>query len=158
MVTVLCLGKIYPLSEILNPFVIKELIDMKIRKVKKSSLVIGFLAALIVSIFLGITGGAMGFGSRYPQFNLITAPFLCPGRQMSYTQHVTEIGTATYWTATWFCEDEGSDIKTELDSDTVFMYASPFYSLVFLVLLLVIVYVYWNSSVGPAKSDGLHLW
>jgi hypothetical protein len=138
--------------------VIKELIDMKIRKVKKSSLVIGFLTALIVSIFLGITGGAMGFGSRFPQLNLVAAPFLCPGQQMSYTQHVSEIGTDTYWTATWFCEDEGSGVKSELDSDTVFMYASPFYSLVFLVLLLVIVYVYWNSSVGPAKNDGLHLW
>jgi hypothetical protein len=138
--------------------VIKELIDMKIRKVKKSSLVIGFLAALIVSTFLGVTGGAMGFGSRFPQLNLVAAPFLCAGRQMSYEQHVTEIGTDTYWTATWFCEDEGSGVKTELDSDTVFMYASPFYSLVFLVLLLVIVYGYWNSSVGPAKNDGLHLW
>jgi hypothetical protein len=131
---------------------------MKIRKVKKSSLIIGLLAGLIVSIFLGITAGAMGFGSRFPQLNLVAAPFLCAGRQMSHEQHVTEIGTDTYWTATWFCTDGSSGIRTELDSDTVFLYASPFYSLIFFVLLFIIVYVYWNSSAGPAKNDGLHLW
>jgi hypothetical protein len=138
--------------------VFKELIYIKIRKVKRSSLIIGILAALIVSIFFGITGGAMGFGSRYPQLNLAAAPFLCAGRQMTYEQHVSEIGTATYWTATWFCEDAASGVKTELDSDTVFLYASPLYSLTIFVLLIVIVYVYWNSSVGPAKNGGLHLW
>jgi hypothetical protein len=77
---------------------------------------------------------------------------------MSYTQNVSEIGSATYWSATWFCVDERSGAKQELDSNTVFLVAGPFYGLAFFVVLLIIVYLYWNSSIGPAKNDGLRLW
>ena len=53
--------------------------------------------------------------------------------------------------------DEGSGATQELDRDTVFYSAGPIYGLVFFALLLVIVYIYWNSSIGPAKNDGLRL-
>lgn len=131
---------------------------MKTKKVKTSSLVIWLMVGLIFSIIMGITGGAMGFGSRYPQLNLIAKPFVCPGQQMSYTQDVSEVGSATYWTANWFCVDEESGNKTELDQNMVFLIAGPFYGLIFFVVLLVIVQLYWNSSIGPAKNDGLRLW
>jgi len=131
---------------------------MKTKKVKTSSLIIWLMVGLIFSIIMGITGGAMGFGSRYPQLNLIAKPFVCPGQQMSYTQDVSEVGSATYWTANWFCVDEVSGVKTELDQNTVFLIAGPFYGLIFFVVLLGIVYLYWNSSIGPAKNDGLRLW
>ena len=131
---------------------------MKTKKVKTSSLVIWLMVGLIFSIIMGITGGAMGFGSRYPQLNLIAKPFVCPGQQMSYTQDVSEVGSATYWSADWFCVDEVSGVKTELDQNTVFLIAGPFYGLIFFVVLLGIVYLYWNSSIGPAKNDGLRLW
>ena len=98
---------------------------MKTRKVKTSSLVIWLVVGLVFSILIGVTGGAMGLGSRFPQLNLIVDPFLCPGAQMSYTQNVSEIGTATYWTADWACVDEGSGATTELDRDTVFYSAGP---------------------------------
>lgn len=131
---------------------------MKTKKVKTSSLVIWLMVGLSFSIIIGFTGGAMGFGSRFPQLNLIAKPFVCPGQQMSYTQDVSQIGSATYWSAEWFCVDEVSGVKTELDQNTVFMIAGPFYGLIFFVVLLVIVYLYWNSSIGPAKNDGLRLW
>lgn len=131
---------------------------MKTKKVKTSSLVIWLTVGLIFSIIMGVTGGAMGFGSWFPQLNLIAKPFVCPGQQMSYTQDVSQIGSATYWSADWFCVDKNSGVKTELDQNTVFLIAGPFYGLIFFVMLLIIVYLYWNSSIGPAKNDGLRLW
>ena len=131
---------------------------MKIRKVKTSSLLIGIVVELIFAIILGVTGGAIGLGSLYPQLNLVTKPFVCPGSQMSYEQNVSQVGSANYWTVSWFCVDEESGVQTELNPDTVVRYASPFYSLVFLAIFFTITYVYWNSSIGPAKNDGLYLW
>ena len=131
---------------------------MKTRKVKTSSLVTWLIVGFIFSMIIGITGGAMGFGSRFPQLNLIADPFVCPNGSMSYKQNASEIGSATYWTATWFCVDEQSGVQTELDPNSVFLSAGPFFGLVFFVLLLIIVYLYWNSSIGPAKNDGLRLW
>lgn len=131
---------------------------MKIRKVKRSALMLGILVELIFAVLMGVTAGARGLGSLYPQLNLVAKPFVCPGSPMSYAQHVSEIGSDTYWSATWFCEDQGSGVKTELDPNLVFLYASPLYSLVFFAVFLFITYAYWNSSIGPAKNDGLELW
>lgn len=131
---------------------------MKIKKVKTSSLIIGLVVEFIFSIFLGVTAVSMGFGSRFPGLNLIAAPFLCAGGEMSYTQHVTEIGTATYWTVDWFCVEEGSSAKTELEPNKVHGFAGTFYGLLVFILLLGLTHLYWNSSIGPAKNDGLHLW
>ena len=141
-----------------QPFSRKKFVGMKTKKVKTSSLVLWLMVGLIFSMIIGITGGAMGFGSRHPQLNLIAKPFVCPGQQMSYTQNVSQIGHATYWSAVWFCVDENSGIKTELDQNMVFLIAGSFYGLIFFVVLLVIVYLYWNSSIGPAKNDSLRLW
>lgn len=104
---------------------------MKIRKLKTSTLVLGIIAELIFSIFMGVTAGARGLGSLYPQLNVTAKPFLCPDNPMSYTQHVSEIGSDTYWSASWFCVDQQSGGKTKLSPGTVFLYASPFYSIVF---------------------------
>lgn len=131
---------------------------MKIRKLKTSTLIIGVIVVFIFSVFMGYTAGARGLGSLAPQLNLVAKPFVCPNDQMSYTRHVTEIGSATYWSATWFCVEEASGATTELAPNTVFLSASPFYSVVFFALLLGIIYLYWNSKVGPAKNDGLRLW
>lgn len=131
---------------------------MKTKKVKTSSLILWLMVGLIFSMIMGVIGGARGYGSRYPQLNLIAKPFVCPGQQMAYTQNVSQIGSATYWSAVWFCVDENSGVKTELDQNMVFLITGPFYGLVFFVVLLLIVYLYWNSSIGPAKNDGLRLW
>lgn len=131
---------------------------MNIKKVKRSTLIIWLIGGFIFSILMGITAGSMGLGSVFPQLNLIARPLLCPNGQMSHVQHESEIGTATYWTADWFCVDEGTGVKTELDPDTVFSYAGTMLGLALFVVLLIIVSVYWNSSIGPAKNDGLRLW
>jgi hypothetical protein len=131
---------------------------MKIKKVKTSTLIIGLTVGFIFSIFLGITAGSMGLGSRFPGLNLIAAPFLCPGGKMSYTQHVTEIGTATYWTADWFCVEGGSGAKADLDPNKVHVVVGSFYGLLIFLMLLGLTHLYWNSSMGPAKNDGLRLW
>lgn len=131
---------------------------MKIRKVKTNTLIWGIIALFIFSIILGYTAGARGLGSFYPQLNLVAKPFVCPNRPMSYTQTTSQIGSATYWDATWFCGAEQSGLKTELDANRVFLAASPFYSLLIFAVLLIITYIYWNSSIGPAKNDGLYLW
>ena len=107
---------------------------------------------------MGHTAGAIGLGSLYPQLNLIAKPFVCPNSEMSYTQNMSQIGSDTYWTAKWFCVDEQLGVKSELAPDSVFLYASPLYIIVVFAALLIITYIYWNSSIGPAKNDGLHSW
>lgn len=131
---------------------------MKIRKLQTKVLLTGILILFMFSIFMGIIAGARGLGSLYPQLNLSAKPFVCPNSQMSYEQHVTEIGSSTYWSASWFCVDEQSGVKRELNPTTVFLLASPLYILVLFALLMLGTYLYWYSSVGPAKNDGLHLW
>jgi hypothetical protein len=134
------------------------MIGMKIKKVKTSALITGLMVELIFSIFLGIIAVSIGLGSIFPQLNLIAGPFLCPGQEMAYTQNVTEIGSDTYWSAAWFCVDEGSGSRTELDPDTVHGYAGSFYGVLIFIVLLGLTVLYWNSGIGPAKNDGLHLW
>jgi hypothetical protein len=130
----------------------------QIRTIKKTTLVISLLVGLTFSLVMGFTGGAMGIGSLYPQMNLIAKPFVCSGGQMSYSQQASRIGTATYWTAKWYCVDEQSGAKTEIDPDAIFLYAGAVYGFVFFAFLLLITYFYWNSSIGPAKNGGPRLW
>lgn len=125
---------------------------MKTRKIKPSSLVIGLAVGFLFSTFIGIIGISRGLGSIYPQLNKIAKPFVCPSQQMTYAQHITEIGSETYWSTTWFCAE------IEIASNTISLYAGLFYGLILFVILLILVYVYWNSSIGPAKNDGLYLW
>jgi len=128
------------------------------KTIKRSTLVIGAIIVLAFSIFLGITGGAMGLGSIYPRLNSIAQPLACPGRTMSHAQQISEIGTATYYAAKWYCVDEKSGERSELSGNTVALIAGPAYGLVIFVVLLTIVYLYWNSTVGPAKNGGPDLW
>ena len=131
---------------------------MQTKKVKTSSLITWLIVGFSFSIVIGIIAGSRGFGSMFPQLNLIASPFVCPNGQMSYTQNVSEVGSATYWSANWFCVDEQSGAKQELNPNTVFLVAGPFYGLAFFIVLLLIVYLYWNSSIGPAQNDGPRLW
>jgi hypothetical protein len=128
------------------------------QKLKRSTLAIGLVVGLAFSIIMGVTGGAIGLGALYPQLNLITKPFVCPGGQMSYSQQVSVIGTASYHTAKWFCQDATSGEKREIDGNTIFLTAGLFYGTAFFAVLLLITYLYWNSSIGPARNGGPRLW
>ena len=130
---------------------------MQIKKVKTNSLIIGIIVELLFAVFMGLTTGP-SFGSHYPSLNLIAKPFVCPDGQMTYTNQLIERYDETYWDATWYCEAEPSNVKTELDPHLVFRYASPLYITLYLVLFLLITYLYWNSSIGPAQNSGLRLW
>ena len=128
------------------------------RKLNKSTLAIWLVAGLAFSIVIGVTAGSMGFGSMYPRLNLIAGPFVCPGKQMVYSRQVSEIGTASYYTAAWYCVDERAGKKTAVASNAVFFWAGIFYGLAFFLAVLLITYSYWNSSIGPAKNGGPRLW
>lgn len=116
------------------------------------------IAVFAFSTFLGITAGAMGLGSIYPQLNSIAQPIACPGRAMNHSQQVSEIGTATYYAAKWYCVDEKTGERVEVGSNTIAVIAGPVYGLVIFGILLAIIYLYWYSSVGPAKNGGPGLW
>jgi len=106
---------------------------------------------------MGLTTGP-SIGSHYPSLNLVTKPFVCPDGQMTYTNQPIERYDETYWDATWYCGQARSNVKIELDSNAVFRYASPLYIALYFAAFLVITYLYWNSSIGPAKNNGLRLW
>lgn len=125
---------------------------------KRSTLAIGLAVAFAFAIIIGITGGAMGLGSLFPRLNAIAQPFVCPGGQIEYTKQVTEVGTASYHTARWFCRDHSSGDAREIEGNRVFIIAGIFHGIVIFAILLLITYLYWNSSIGPAKNDGPLLW
>ena len=100
----------------------------------------------------------MGLGSLFPQLNTIAQPFVCSGGQITYTKRVTEVGTANYHTARWFCRYSSSGELRQIDANTVFITAGTFHGLAMFVIILLITYLYWNSSIGPAKNGGPRLW
>jgi hypothetical protein len=131
---------------------------MKTRKLKKRSLIIGVLLIFVASVFLGIVAGARGIGSLYPKLNVIAKPLVCPNGRMTFTQHVSRVGAANIYAPTWTCVDARTGTTKTLPPTSVYLAASPLYVIVIFAGLLLLIHVYWYSSVGPAKNDGLHLW
>src|SRR5688572_27549164 len=87
------------------------------RTLRRSTLIIGMIIGLAFSLIMGITAGARGLGSIYPQLNLVTKPFVCAGGEMTYSRSVSDIGSATYYSARWFCVNRESNERTEIDSN-----------------------------------------
>lgn len=136
----------------------KSPFDRPARILKKSTLATGLAIGFAFSLVMGVTAGAMGLGSLYPRLNLIAQPFVCPGGLMSYSQQVSSIGTANYYTAKWMCTDTASYEIREIDASSVHLTAGIFYGIAFFVILLLITYLYWHSSIGPARNGGPLLW
>jgi len=131
--------------------------DTKPKTLKRSTLAILLFAAFCFSMFLGVTAGALGLGSIYPQLNSIAQPVACPGHTMTHSQQVSEIGTTTYYAAKWFCVDDNGG-RTEISSSTIALTAGPVYGIIFFAVLLALIYLYWNSKIGPAKNGGPTFW
>ena len=114
---------------------------------------------LSFSFVIGIVGIARGLGSLYPELNLVAGPFVCPSDRLAYKQQSSQVGGATYWTVRWACTfGEHDAVKKEIDSNKVFLCSGVLYGVVMFAILLLVTYVYWNSSMGPARNDGLKLW
>ena len=128
----------------------------QIRTVKKTTLIISLAVMLAFSFLVGVVGVARGLGSVHPQLNLVARPFVCGGDRLTYEQESSQVGGATYWTATWYCAYE--DVAMEIDPSKVHIYSGVVYGVAILAGLLIVTYLYWNSSIGPAKNDGLRLW
>ena len=132
--------------------------ERKAKVLSRTTLIVILVAVFTFSIFLGITAVAMGLGSIYPKLNSIAQPVACPGKTMSHSQQISEVGTATYYTAKWFCVDETTGERMELSGNTVALISGPVYGVVIFGMLFAILYMYWYSSVGPAKNGGPDLW
>ncbi len=132
--------------------------EQSVSTLKRSTFAIGAAVIFTFCMIIGITGGAMGFGSLYPPLNYIAKPFVCPGKNMSYSRHRTSVGSDTYYTAEWFCTDHETGEQTEISSNLIFLVSGPFYGLIFFLISIIIVIRYWNSDVGPTKNGGPKLW
>lgn len=129
-----------------------------VRTLGRSTLGIGIAVVLAFSLLLGVTAGAMGLASIYPSINQLAQPFACPGRTLTHSQQISEVGSSTYYAAKWYCIDPITNERTEADSVTVYFAAGLLHGLIIFALLIGLIYLYWNSSIGPAKNDGLKLW
>lgn len=96
-------------------------------------------------------------GSIYPQLNLVAKPFVCPGGEMTYSQSMSTVGSASYYSSQWYCANTAGDRK-EIDPNDIFESAGLIFGLTFFAGLLAITYFYWNSNIGPAKNGGPDLW
>ncbi|HKP70181.1 MAG TPA: hypothetical protein VJV05_12920 [Pyrinomonadaceae bacterium] len=128
------------------------------RTIKRATLVISLIVLLAFSLLFGVTGIAMGLGSLYPPINMIAKPFVCGGGEFSYEQSRTQVGSASYWSVRWYCANNESASRVEIEATKVHLFSGVLYGLAFFAAMTGAVYLYWNSSIGPAKNDGLRLW
>jgi hypothetical protein len=108
-------------------------------------LIVGFIWCW----FMGITAVSLGLGSLFPDINRVAQPFVCPGGQMeinSQNYQVSPVEDVT--TLTWYCVDDHSGAKTELNPFIINIYAGSFYGLLIIVAALISLYFYgrWGSA------------
>ena len=134
--------------------------DLQPKTLKKTSLAVLLIVLIAFSVFLGITAGAIGLGSIYPQINTIAQPVACPGRTMSHSQQISEIGTATYYAAKWYCVDEQTGERSEVSGNTVALISGPVYGVViFLILFAVFVVALVEGLRLPLRESPIwRLW
>ena len=88
------------------------------------------IGAFVWSIFMGVTAVAIGVGALYPPLNKIAAPFVCPNGQMDFGEFTSNpLPGTTYTQITWYCEDNQTGEKTELEIFPMTLYSGAFYGL-----------------------------
>jgi hypothetical protein len=118
---------------------------MKIKTSTITWLIVGF----IWSIFMGVTATSIGLGAAFPSLNLVAKPFVCPTGQMNYQQIVSNpLPGTTYTQVNWYCVDERSGQKTELEIFPMSLYAGAIYGVLIFVSVLIVWYFYrrWDPS------------
>ena len=127
----------------------------------KTSTVLWLIVILIWSLFMGVTAISMGFGSLFPSMNRIAGPFVCPRGHMEVnTQNYQVSPTESGSILTWYCVDEQSGAKTELNPFIINFYAGLIYGLLLFVAVLIIWYFYskWEASPKSAESQKRMAW
>lgn len=101
------------------------------------------IGGLIWSLFMGITFVSMGLGALFPTLNKVAKPFVCPGGQMEINSQNYQVSPVEHVTTfTWYCVDEQSGTKTELNFFSINAYAGSFYGLLMFATGLTIWYLY----------------
>jgi len=107
---------------------------------------------LIWCLFMGVTAISIGFGSVFPSMNRVAGPFVCPNGHMELTTQDYQVSpTESGAILNWYCVDNKSETKTELNPFIINVYAGPIYGLLLFIVVLAIWYVNsrWND---PSKS------
>ena len=117
----------------------------------KTSTVVWLSVGLIWCLFMGVTAISLGFGSLFPSMNLIAGPFVCPGGKMKLTTQDYQVSpTESGSILNWYCVNEQSGTKTELNPFIINLYAGLIYGLLLFVVVLII--WYFNSRWDPSKA------
>lgn len=121
---------------------------------KRSTLVWTF----IWSLFMGITAIAIGFGAAFPPLNLIAGPFVCPSGQMQLTtQDYRPSPVETVTTLTWYCVDNGTGKKVELDIFPMVLYSGLIYGLLlFFAIFIGMVILAKRRALKLGAQDSWH--
>ncbi|MGB8646537.1 MAG: SHOCT domain-containing protein [Anaerolineae bacterium] len=107
----------------------------------KTGTIIWIIAGFIWSIFMGVTATAIGLGALFPPINQVASPFVCPNGQMNYQEEASNpLPGTTYTQITWYCVDQKTGAKTELEIFPMTLYSGAFYGLLIFVAVLVIWY------------------
>ena len=117
------------------------------------------IAAFVWSIFMGVTAISIGVGAAFPPANLIAKPFVCPNGQMTFDQHVSNpLPGTTYTTVTWYCVDERSGVKTQLEIFPTSLYAGAIYGLLLFVPVVIIWALAKRKDWALTRQDQTSAW
>jgi hypothetical protein len=114
---------------------------MKLNRTTIRWLILGF----IWCIFMGITFISIGIGSLFPQLNNIAAPFVCPHGYMQVTeQGYTVSPVESGYILTYYCVDDQTGAKTELNPLTSINLVAGFFDGLMLFAVAILLWYFYN--------------
>ncbi|TMC48532.1 MAG: SHOCT domain-containing protein [Chloroflexi bacterium] len=114
---------------------------------------LGTAVLFIFCLFLGVTVVSIGLGALFPPLNLVAKPFVCPSGQMTYEEIVSRpLPGTTYTLIYWFCTDNQTGAKTQLEPFPKDLYAGIVYGLLLFVAGWISYRLYTaRNALEPAK-------
>lgn len=96
----------------------------------QSGSIVGLIVAFVWTIFMGITAVGIGVGAAFPPINLVAKPFVCLNGSMRYEQATSNpLPGTTYTQTAWYCVDDRTGARTELDIFPMSLYSGVIYGL-----------------------------